>query len=107
MTKKPSCGARFLPFAKVPRRGDHPDIQGKNFSWRVSNIDWKGPWGWSQATCEQLLGYIVPRLHHLESMTWGQVEGPTGSHFVEVADIAPDACRRLVELGRDELARLF
>ena len=106
--KKPRAGARIQPFAKVPRRADQPNVQGMNFCWRVSEIDWEGPWGWSKATCQELLKDIVPRLHHLESMTWGQVEGPTGSHFVEIADIAPDAQRRLVEdLGKDEQGRLF
>jgi hypothetical protein len=59
------------------------------------------------ATCEQLLRYIVPRLHHLESMTWGQVEGATGSHFVEVTNIDGEAQRRLTAIGKDEQAQLF
>src|SRR5712664_3459586 len=105
--KKPRTGARVPPFAKIPRRADQPNVQGIPFCWRVSDIDWEGPWGWSRATCEELLKHIVPRLHHLESMTWGQVEGPTGSHFVEVMDIVSDARQRLVDIGRDEQARLF
>jgi hypothetical protein len=43
----------------------------------------------------------------LESMTWGEVEGKTGSRFVEVTAIEGDAQRRLVEIGKDEQARLF
>jgi hypothetical protein len=43
----------------------------------------------------------------MESMTWGQVEGATGSHFVEVDAIVPDAQRRLEEIGKDEQGRLF
>jgi hypothetical protein len=79
-----------------------------NFCWRVSEIDWDGPWGWTNASCEQLLRQIAPRLHSLESMTWGEVEGKTGSHFVEVIDLIPEARRRLVEeLNKDEQGRLF
>lgn len=77
------------------------------FCWRVEDIDWEGPWGWSQATCKELLREIVPRLHNLESMTWSEVEGATGSHFVEVAAIADEAQRRLTAIGKDEQARLF
>ena len=95
------------PTRGVPlRRGDHPDIHSKNFCWRVTEIDWDGAWGWSRATGEELIKTIIPRLHDLETMTWGQVEGPTGCHFVEVTDIVPNAQRRLVEIGKDEQARL-
>jgi hypothetical protein len=102
MSKKPNPGASVHRRAKVPRLVEQPNIQGKPFCWRVSDLDWDGPWGWSQATCEQVLKHIVPRLHNMESMTWGQVEGATGSHFVEVEAIVPDAQRRLEEIGKDE-----
>lgn len=105
--KKPHLGAPVHRLAKVPRRAEQPNVQGQPFRWRVDDIDWDGMWGWSQATCEQLLKDIVPHLHNLESMTWGQVEGATGSHFVEVTAIIDDAQRRLTEIGKDEQARLF
>ena len=38
---------------------------------------------------------------------WGEVEGATGSHFVEVTAIKSDARQRLVDIGKDEQARLF
>jgi hypothetical protein len=107
MTKKPRPGAPVHRFAKVPRRADQPNIQGERFRWRVSEIDWEGPWGWMHATGAELLKHIVPRLHNLESMTWGEVEGATGSHFVEVTAIESDARQRLVDIGKDEQARLF
>jgi hypothetical protein len=40
-------------------------------------------------------------------MTWAQIEGPTGSHFVEFEDLCPEAQKRLTEIGKDEQARLF
>jgi hypothetical protein len=73
----------------------------------MTEIDWDGAWGWSRATGEELIRTIIPRLHELETMTWGEVEGPTGCHFVEVTGLVPDAQRRLVEIGKDEQARLF
>jgi hypothetical protein len=109
MTKKkkqPGRAVAVQPLSKVPR-ADLPNVQSMKFCWRVSDIDWDGPWGWSQATGEQLLIDVIPRLHGLESMTWGQVDGPTGSHFVEVTAIVDEAQRRLTEIGKDEQGRLF
>lgn len=105
--RKPRPGAPVQPFAKVPRRAEQTNIQGVKFCWRVSDIDWEGPWGWSQASGEDLLKQVVPRLHGMESMTWGQIDGPTGSHFVEISAIIPEAQRRLTEIAKDEQARLF
>jgi hypothetical protein len=107
MKKRPNPGASIHRQAKAPRRADQPNVQGQSFRWRVDDIDWKGPWGWMHATCEDLLTYIVPRLHNLESMTWGQVDGATGSHFVDVIAIKEEAQSRLIELGKDEQAQLF
>jgi hypothetical protein len=73
--KRPSLGAPVHRLGKIPRLPDQPNIAGMPFCWRVSDLDWDGPWGWSLATCEQLLKYIVPKLHDFESMKWGEVEG--------------------------------
>ena len=93
MTKKPRPGSSVYRVAKVPRAADQPNVQAMEFCWRVSEIDWQGSWGWSKTTCEQLLKFIVPKLHSFESMTWSEVEGATGSHFVEVTAIVDDARR--------------
>jgi hypothetical protein len=104
--KRPGVGVPVHRTGKVPRFAE-PNVAGTPFCWRVSDIDWDGPLGWSQATCEELLKEVVPRLHDLESMKWGEVEGKTGSHFVEVTNIAPGAQERLVKIRRDEQAQLF
>jgi hypothetical protein len=109
MTKKkkqPGRGVPVRPLAKVPR-ADLPNVGDMKFCWRVSDIDWQGPWGWSKATCEQLLTDVIPKLHDFESMTWGQVDGPTGSHFVDVTALVDEAQRRLTEIGKDEQGCLF
>lgn len=79
--KKPSIGAPISQSGKNPRVAEQPKVDGVRFCWRVDVIDWDGPWGWSRASCRDLLEEIVPRLHDLEGMTWGQVVG-AGSHFV-------------------------
>lgn len=61
--KKPFVGAPVPQAAKTPRVAEQPNVEGMKFCWRVSDIDRQGQWGWSKATCEQLLGEIIPRLH--------------------------------------------
>jgi hypothetical protein len=105
--KKPRAAAQIPDRAKVPRIAEQPNGQSMKFCWRVSDIDWEGQWGWSRATCQELLFDVIPKLHELASMRWGQIDGPTGSHFVEVSVLSPDAQRRLTEIDKDEQARLF
>ena len=50
---------------------------------------------------------IVPKLHEYESMTWGDMNGPSGSHSVEVQKLCKDAQDRLIALGKDEQGQLF
>lgn len=94
-----------------PRRREprsvKPNIMGTQFCWRVDNLDWDGRWGWSGARIDDVLLHIVPHLHSLESMKWGDIEGPTGSHFVNVENIVPEARDRLVDIDKGEQEQLF
>jgi hypothetical protein len=40
-------------------------------------------------------------------MTWAEIEGKTGSHFVGYSDLCKDAQDRLTALQKDEQAQLF
>lgn len=104
--KKPTSGP-VHPFGKVPREANRPNLQAVNFRWRVDSVDWDGPWSWANATVNDLLGIIIPRLHDFESMTWADVEGKTGSHFVAYEKLCTEAQKRLTELRWDEQAQLF
>ena len=106
--KTPRRVANVPQFQKHPRGGELVEvIQKKHFCWRVEEIDWDGPWGWSKATHDEILRTIIPRLHNYESMTWAEMEGPSGSHAIEFDQLCAEAQARLGEIGRDQLERLF
>jgi hypothetical protein len=108
MGKKPRRAANVPQFSKLPRGAELVEvIRKKQFCWRVEELDWEGQWGWSQASRDEILRTIVPKLHNYESMTWAQVEGPSGSHSVEFDQLCPEAQARLTEIGRGELENLF
>jgi hypothetical protein len=54
-----------------------------------------------------VLENILPKIKAFESMTWSEIEGRTGSHFVEVDKIIPAAQRRLAERGQGDIDELF
>jgi hypothetical protein len=105
--KKPRSS--FQPrMEKVPRAADLAEKIGTTpFCWRVTDLDWEGPWGWKHVPVDLVLGTIIPKLHDYESMTWAAVEGPTGCHFVEVEALSPVAQARLREIEKDEQGQLF
>jgi hypothetical protein len=108
MGKRPKRVANVPQFQKHPRGAELIEtIQKKQFCWRVEDIDWNGPWGWSNASREEILRTIVPKLHNYESMTWAAVEGPSGSHSVEFDQLCGDAQARLGEIGKGEVESLF
>jgi len=106
--KQPKRGVVVSPFAKVPRGAELLDsIRARKFCWRVRDVDWKGPWGWSNSTLEELFWTIIPRLHDYESMTWAEIDGPCGSHSVGIEDLCTEAQDQLKKLGMEELESLF
>ena len=58
-------------------------------------------------TIQTAMSEIVPKLHAYESMTWREIEGPSGSHFVERDALCPDAQALLDELGFRDVEELF
>jgi hypothetical protein len=108
MGKKPRRVANVPQFQKHPRGAEVLElIKKKQFCWRLEEIDWDGPWGWSQASSDEILRTIVPKLHNYESMTWAEIEGPSGSHAVDFDKLCSEAQARLGEIGRGQLDSLF
>ena len=87
------------------RAGVLEAIKKKQFCWRLEEIDWEGPWGWSQAVAEDVLRIIVPKLHNYETMTWAEMDGPSGSHSVDLDQLCSEAQGRLDTIGRGHLDR--
>jgi hypothetical protein len=108
MGKKPRRVANVPQSGKVPRGAELAEaIRTKQFCWRVQELDWDGSWGWSQASTDEILRTIVPKLHNYESMTWAEIEGPSGSHSVQLDQLCSEAQVRLNEIGRGDLESLF
>lgn len=98
----------FTPLtAKVPREGSRPNVGSQKFSWDTRSVDIDGRWGWRSVNADALLNEIIPKLQDFESMTWSEVDGPSGSHFVSIDACHPDAGARLKELGMEDVEELF
>jgi hypothetical protein len=108
MSKRPRKGVQVAQISKIPRGGQIADsIRTKPFCWRLEEIDWEGSWGWERATVLDLIRIIVPKLHNYESMTWADVEGPSGSHSIQFDQLCSEAQGRLDEIGKGEIETLF
>ncbi len=68
--------------------------------WRLSSIDWDGPWCPSKCGDHEIRG-IHSWLANLEGMPWTQILS-NGSHIVGTDGIIPDAKKRIIALGKAE-----
>jgi hypothetical protein len=92
----------------IPRGGELvAAISLKNFCWRFSDLDWGGPFGWVNVFADELSRTIIPKMHDFESMTWAEMDGPSGSHSVSVDDLCAEAKARLAELKMGHIEMLF
>jgi hypothetical protein len=95
------------PRAHIPAHGGKnprggilaPNVNIMNFKWRCDRLDWNGPWSWDASDVRTVLSEVIPRLHDFENMTWSQIEGPTGSHFVDCDALCKDAQDRLDQIN--------
>jgi hypothetical protein len=102
-------GAEFTPSSdKIIRGGRAPDaIPTMPFRWSTVRMDWGGPFSWSGLSAERILREIIPKLQDFEKMTWGEIEGPSGSHFVDVTALVKPARKRLKEIGMEDTDQIF
>lgn len=103
--------------------GHHPKIKGRSPTtketprvevakptdelpvWRVAKLDSGGDWCAHQMN-ESEFRSVLDRLKSLETMKWSAIE-QAGSHFNKVADLIPDAQRRLRDLKLDDFDPIF
>jgi hypothetical protein len=69
-------------------------------------VDLGGPWCWRTIDGDGLVE-VLGKLKSFESMTWEEIDGPTGSHGVEVGKLSRDAQERLVRIHQDDVDQLF
>jgi hypothetical protein len=50
---------------------------------------------------------VLEKMKSFESMTWEQIDGPTGSHGVEVGQLSRTAQQRLIQIRQDDVDQLF
>ena len=72
--------------------------------WRLSHIDWGGPWCLSKCGGDAGVREILNRLAGFESMSWVEIKSKTGSHTVGAEGIIKEARQRLTERNLDEWA---
>lgn len=73
--------------------------------WLFSSIDFDGPWCPKKLTGNDLV-WLVDRLRDKEMMTWHEIEAD-GSHHIATERVISDARKRLREIRRDDLDRLW
>lgn len=88
--------------AKEPRVAVSVEVNA-NPVWRLSHIDWDGPWCPTKCL-ETGMREILTRLAQFETMTWVQIKSNTGSHTVGAEHIIKRARQRLTERNLDEWA---
>ena len=96
-------------FAAGPERqprGVVPGVAGSTPLWAYRLVDLGGPWCWTALDRDGLRD-VLGRLRDYESMTWAEIEGPSGSHFVSLGSLARRARERLLEIGQDDVDALF
>lgn len=81
------------------------------FRWRSDwiDIDADFEWNFRSIECDKLWREVLPRLHDLETQTWGEVYGKRdgSTHPMPVDRIAKTAQDRLKALGREDYDSIF
>lgn len=98
------------PVSKTPRGTDKAEqYNAAKFCWRSDWIDLDGEWGFRGVDCEALWNEVIPRLHDLETMTWGEIYGKRdgSTHPMPAENIETEAQDRLKAIGREQYETLF
>ncbi|HKP76771.1 MAG TPA: hypothetical protein VJT67_14675 [Longimicrobiaceae bacterium] len=74
--------------------------------WAFRIVDLGGPWCWT-AMREAEAQEVLRRLASYETMTWREIDGPSGSHAVAVASLSKAARDRLLAIGQDDANECF
>ncbi|MEQ6332814.1 hypothetical protein [Sphingobium sp. MK2] len=99
----------YLPITgKQARAGSGADlVPAMSFRWSLDRFDWLGPFSCKEMTPQVFSSTIISHLQAFDAMTWNEIDGPTGSHFVSVSDLIKPARKRLVEIGMEDTDQLF
>ncbi len=106
---------KALPKEKTPRQSE--DIHAykkKKPVWQIGRIDHSGKWGWKSIGQERWEQIVLPHLANRETMTWAEIEMPSGgkksgtnSHSIPCNKLCKEARKRLQKLNLDDIDELF
>ena len=91
--------------ARTPRALP-PNPRARNPVWAFRVVDIGGPWCWRGIDGDGLVD-VLQKLRSFESMTWEQIDGPSGSHGVAAARLCKRARDRLVDIRQDDTDEVF
>lgn len=85
-----------------------PDTMQQNPSWQLNILDLEGPWGWSNIDKTIFANEVLPKIQHLESMSWNEiVKKKKNNHSVGLDCLIKKARKRLSELKLEDIDELF
>jgi hypothetical protein len=96
----------FSPQETRAPRSIPSNPRARNPVWAFRIVDLGGPWCWTMLS-GAVLGEVLARFRDYESMTWEQIDGPTGSHGVEPWKLSRQARSRLTSIRQDDASELF
>ncbi|OAD21029.1 hypothetical protein THIOM_003223 [Candidatus Thiomargarita nelsonii] len=75
--------------------------------WRLSLLDWDGPWGWRNIDAKKWQE-ILQKLGHFETRTWADIKNDGNNHAVEIQNSPnPEVPKRLIDIHLDDIDELF
>lgn len=89
---------------KVPRAVVTPNDNCQP-AFKAEQMDLDGPWPWNNLNPHHLKDFLVKVLHS-QKLTWHTLR-ENGSHLVDVSELIPEAQKRLIEIGQDDLDQLY
>jgi hypothetical protein len=105
-SKRPFAATIPAP-TKTPYAEGLPDLPNMKPVWRLSRLDFDGPFGWASIEGMKLREVVV-KLRQFESMTWNEIERANKQHhFNSAENFSKEAKERMNTLQMDDLDQMF
>jgi hypothetical protein len=104
--KKPKAGGRVSGQKRPKSLVEQIPPERQTIVWSLSSIDNDCDWPCKQIDANTFWNLIFPRIKAFESMTWDEARG-RGEHYVAISKLIKPAQNRLIEIGLDDLDRLY
>ncbi len=91
---------------RIAPQNEPDSIMHDKPKWRVSYIDYEGPWGFNGLGNKEKLIDILDKLRNFEGMRWNEIP-PDRHHLIPITRICKEAKERLAMIGKDDYQDLF